>query len=267
MLLGLALVFGSAFFLVKLALGSYGPLTVALTRVALGCLILGTVAVWRGGALPRGPRIWLALLVMGALNNAIPFALISWGQTHIESGLAAILNAMTPIFTVLAAHAAGQERLSLRRLAGVALGFLGVAVLIGPASLRHLDLTNLAEIAVLLAAVSYAAASIWGRRLRELPVEVAAAGMLGSSTLLLLPGALLLEHPWRISPTPLASPLWRRWGALAPRWPICSISGCCARVGATNLPLVTFLLPIVALILGAVFLGEHIETAICWGSP
>jgi len=144
MLLGLALVFGSAFFLVKLALGSYGPLTVALTRVALGCLILGTVAVWRGGALPRGPRIWLALLVMGALNNAIPFALISWGQTHIESGLAAILNAMTPIFTVLAAHAAGQERLSLRRLAGVALGFLGVAVLIGPASLRQ-AMNNLAE--------------------------------------------------------------------------------------------------------------------------
>ena len=142
MLVGLALVFGSAFFLVKLALGSYGPLTVALIRVVLGCLILTAVAVWRGRALPRGLRIWLTLLVMGALNNAIPFALICWGQTHIESGLTAILNAMTPIFTVLAAHAAGQERLTLRRLAGVALGFLGVAVLIGPESLRHLDPTN-----------------------------------------------------------------------------------------------------------------------------
>jgi drug/metabolite transporter (DMT)-like permease len=258
-LLGLALVFGSAFFLIKLALGSYGPLTVALIRVALGCSILAAVAIGRGRALPRGPRIWLTLLVMGALNNAIPFALISWGQTHIESGLAAILNAMTPIFTVLAAHAAGQERLSLRRLAGVALGFLGVAVLIGPASLRHLDLTNLAEIAVLLAAVSYAAAGIWGRRLRELPIEVAAAGMLGGSTLLLLPGALLLEHPWRISPTPASLAALAVLGALSTAVAYLLYFRLLRRVGPTNLALVTFLLPIVALALGAVFLGEHIE--------
>jgi drug/metabolite transporter (DMT)-like permease len=260
MLFGLALVFGSAFFLVKLALGSYGPLTVALIRVALGCLILGAVAVWRGRALPRGRRIWLSLLVMGALNNAIPFALICWGQTHIESGLTAILNAMTPIFTVLAAHAAGQERLTLRRLAGVGLGFLGVAVLIGPESLRHLDLTNMAEIAVLLAAVSYAAAGIWGRRLRELPIEVAAAGMLGGSTLLLLPLALLLEHPWHISPTTARLPALAALGALSKAVAYLLYFRLLRRVGPTNLLLVTFLLPIVALGLGAVFLGERIAT-------
>ena len=260
MLFGLALVFGSAFFLVKLALGSYGPLTVALIRVALGCLILGAVAVWRGRALPRGGRIWLSLLVMGALNNAIPFTLICWGQTHIESGLTAILNAMTPIFTVLAAHAAGQERLTLRRLAGVGLGFLGVAVLIGPESLRHLDLTNMAEIAVLLAAVSYAAAGIWGRRLRELPIEVAAAGMLGGSTLLLLPLALLLEHPWHISPTPASLAALAALGALSTAVAYLLYFRLLRRVGPTNLLLVTFLLPIVALGLGAVFLGERIAT-------
>ncbi len=196
---------------------------------------------------------------MGALNNAIPFALICWGQTHIESGLAAILNAMTPIFTVLAAHAAGQERLTLRRLAGVALGFLGVAVLIGPASLGHLDPTNMAEIAVLLAAVSYAAAGIWGRRLRELPIEVAAAGMLGGSTLLLLPLALLLEHPWRISPTPASLAALAALGALSTAVAYLLYFRLLRRVGPTNLLLVTFLLPIVALALGAVFLGEHIE--------
>jgi drug/metabolite transporter (DMT)-like permease len=196
---------------------------------------------------------------MGALNNAIPFSLICWGQTHIESGLAAILNAMTPIFTVLAAHAAGQERLTLRRVAGVALGFLGVAVLIGPASLGHLDPTNLAEIAVLLAAVSYAAASIWGRRLRELPIEVAAAGMLGGSTLLLLPLALLLEHPWRITPTPASLAALAALGALSTALAYLLYFRLLRRVGPTNLALVTFLLPIVALALGAVFLGEHVE--------
>ena len=259
MLVGLALVFGSAFFLVKLALGSYGPLTVALIRVMLGCLILAAAAIWRGRALPRGLRIWLTLLVMGALNNAIPFALICWGQTHIESGLTAILNAMTPIFTVLAAHAAGQERLTLRRLAGVGLGFLGVAVLIGPESLRHLDPTNLAEIAVLLAAVSYAFAGIWGRRLRELPIDAAAAGMLGGSTLLLLPLALMLEHPWRISPTPASLAALAALGALSTAVAYLLYFRLLRRVGPTNLLLVTFLLPIVALALGAVFLGEHIE--------
>jgi drug/metabolite transporter (DMT)-like permease len=259
MLFGLALVFGSAFFLVKLALGSYGPLTVALLRVALGGLILAAVAVWRGRALPRGKRVWLTLLVMGALNNAIPFGLICWGQTHIESGLTAILNAMTPIFTVLAAHAAGQERLTLRRLVGVGLGFLGVAVLIGPDSLSHLDPTNLAEIAVLLAAVSYAAAGIWGRRLRELPIEVAAGGMLGGSTLLLLPLALLLEHPWRISPTPMSLAALAALGALSTAVAYLLYFRLLRRVGPTNLLLVTFLLPIVALALGAVFLGERIE--------
>ena len=259
MLFGLALVFGSAFFLVKLALGSYGPLTVALIRVAIGCLILGAVAICRGRSLPRGRRVWLSLLVMGALNNAIPFALICWGQTHIESGLTAILNAMTPIFTVLAAHAAGQERLTLRRLAGVGLGFLGVAVLIGPESLRHLDPTDMAEIAVLLAAVSYAAAGIWGRRLRELPIEVAAGGMLAGSSLLLLPLALLLEHPWRIAPTAASLAALTALGALSTAVAYLLYFRLLRRVGPTNLLLVTFLLPIVALALGAVFLGEHIE--------
>ena len=90
MLLGLALVFGSGFSLVKLVLASYGPLTVALLRVSLGAVILGAVTALRGRTLPRGRRIWLSLLVMGALNNAIPFGLICWSQTHIDSGLAAI---------------------------------------------------------------------------------------------------------------------------------------------------------------------------------
>src|SRR6516165_3129411 len=169
MLLGLALVFGSSFFFVKLALASYGPLTVALLRVSLGAAILATVAAIRRRAWPQGLRIWLSLLVMGALNNAIPFGLISWGQTHIESGLAAIFNATTPIFTVLAAHAAGQERLTPRRLAGVALGFLGVAVLIGPEGASHLDPANLAELAVLLAAISYAAPASGGGACASFP--------------------------------------------------------------------------------------------------
>jgi drug/metabolite transporter (DMT)-like permease len=259
MLLALALVFGSAFFFQKLALGSLGPLTVACGRVGLGAAILGGVAAWRNRALPRAGRTWLTLLVMGALNNAIPFGLICWGQTHIESGLAAILNATTPIFTVLAAHAAGQERLTLRRFAGVGFGFIGVAVLIGPESLGHLDPTNLAEIAVLLAAASYAGAGIWGRRLRELPVEVAASGMLAGAFLLLLPLVLALERPWHFAPT---LPSLAAVAALAVFSTVVAYLlyfTLLRRVGPTNLLLVTFLLPVVALALGAAFLGERVE--------
>ena len=257
MLLGLALVFGSGFSLVKLALASYGPLTVALLRVSLGAVILAAVAALRGRAWPQGARIWLSLLVMGALNNAIPFGLICWGQTHIESGLAAIFNATTPIFTVLAAHAAGQERLTPRRLAGVALGFLGVAVLIGPEGASHLDPANLA---VLLAAISYAGAGIWGRRLRELPIEVAAGGMLTGAALLLLPAALILERPWRVLPSTASLGAIAALGALSTPVAYLLYFRLLRRVGPTNLLLVTFLLPIVALALGTIFLHERIES-------
>ena len=260
MLLGLALVFGSGFLFVKLALASFGPLTVALLRVSQGAVILGAVATICGRAWPRSLRIWLSLLVMGALNNAIPFGLISWGQTRIDSGLAAIFNATTPIFTVLAAHAARQEGLTPRRLAGVALGFFGVAVLIGPESLSHLDAANLAEFAVLLAAISYAGAGIWGRRLRELPIEVAAGGMLAGAALLLLPAALILEQPWRVMPSTASLGAIAALGALGTPVAYLLYFRLLRRVGPTNLLLVTFLLPIVALALGTIFLHERIES-------
>jgi drug/metabolite transporter (DMT)-like permease len=259
LLAGLALVFGSAFFLQKLALASYGPLSAALGRVALGALMLCCLAALRGRRLPGRPGIYLCLLVMGALNNAIPFSLICWGQTHIDSGLAAVLNATTPIFTVLAAHAAGQERLTPRRVAGVGLGFLGVAVLIGPASLTRLDPANLGAIAVLAAAASYAAAGIWGRRLSELPIEVAAGGMLTGSTLLLLPLALVLEHPWRVAPTTESLAAIAALGCLSTAVAYLIYFRVLRRAGPTNLLLVTFLLPVVALALGSTFLGERLE--------
>src|SRR5262249_5844669 len=148
MLLGLALAFGSAFFFVKIALTSLGPLTVAAGRVTFAALLLALYAGLSGGRAPRR-RPWPALLVLGALNSALPFGLICWSQTRIDSGLAAILNATTPIFSVLLAHALGDEQLTLRRAAGVALGFAGVAVMIGPAALGRFDPTNLAALAVL----------------------------------------------------------------------------------------------------------------------
>lgn len=258
MLLGLALVFGSAFFFGDLGLKSFGPLTVAAGRVSSAAIILTAVALLRHRRFPAKLKIWVALLVMGAINNAIPFSLIFWGQTRIDSGLAAILNAMTPIFTVVLAHLVGDERLTLRRFAGVLFGFGGVAVLIGPGALSHLDPTNVAEIAVLLAAVCYALAGLWGRQFRGLPVEVAAGGMLIGSSFIMLPLAAVFEHPWTVSPSAISLAGIAALGLLSTAIAYLLYFKLLARVGATNLLLVTFLLPIVALILGALFLGERV---------
>jgi drug/metabolite transporter (DMT)-like permease len=259
MLLGLALVFGSAFFFGDLGLESFGPLSVAAGRVGSAAIILTIVALLRGRRFPADPKTWAALLVMGAINNAIPFSLIFWGQTHIDSGLVAILNAMTPIFTVLLAHLVGDERLTGRRLAGVLLGFAGVAVLIGPSALSHLDPTNIAELAILGAALCYAFAGLWGRQFRGLPVEVAAGGMLIGSSALLLPVAAIVEHPWTVQPSPISLAGIAALGLLSTAVAYLLYFKLLARVGATNLLLVTFLLPIVALILGALFLAEHVQ--------
>jgi drug/metabolite transporter (DMT)-like permease len=237
LLLALALLWGGSFFFAELALMELRPLTVVLGRVGFAALALWAVLALSGRRLPASPRLWCAFLVMGALNNAIPFSLIVWAQVELDSGLAAILNATTPLFTVLLAHlVTAEERLTWNRVAGVLLGLGGVAVLIGPTALTGLGLAGLSQIAVLAAALSYACAGLYGRRFRGLPPSSAAAGMLTASTVLLLPLALLC--------TALAYLLYFRILASA---------------GATNLLLVTFLIPPGALLLGAMFLGERPE--------
>ncbi|HYV89178.1 MAG TPA: EamA family transporter [Candidatus Polarisedimenticolia bacterium] len=259
MLLGLTLVFGSSYFFGDLGLKSFGPLTVAAGRVSTAAIVLTTVALLRGRRFPAEPKTWMALLVMGAINNAIPFSLIFWGQTRIDSGLASILNAATPIFTVVLAHLVGDERLTPRRGAGVVFGFAGVAVLIGPGSLSHLDPTNIGEIAVLGAALCYALSGLWGRRFRGLPVEIAAGGMLICSSAIMLPLAMITEHPWTVTPSAISLAGIAALGLLSTSIAYLLYFKLLARVGATNLLLVTFLLPIVALFLGAMFLGEHVQ--------
>ena len=147
---------------------------------------------------------------MGLLNNALPFSLIFWGQTHIASGLAAILNATTPLFTVLVAHfATADEKLSPARLAGVAAGFAGVVVTLGPDLPRELGAAVVAQLACLAAAVSYAFAGIYGRRFCGEPALRVAAGQLVASSALLAPIAVVLDRPWQLAPPSAAA-----WAAL-----------------------------------------------------
>jgi len=258
----LAVLWGGTFFLNEIAVAGLGPLTIVLGRVAIGALALTALLPVIGARLPRAPGAWVAFLVMGALNNAVPFSLIVWGQTHIDSGLAAILNATTPMFTVILAHfMTRDERLTIGRAVGVALGVAGVALLVGGDALATWSWRNLGQMAVLAAAVSYACAGLYGRRFDGLSPVVAAAGMLWGSTVLMAPVALVGEAPWRLD---VAGVTWLAVGGLALAGTAAAYVvyfSLLARAGATNLLLVTFLMPVIALGLGILILGETVPGA------
>ncbi len=262
LLVALSVLWGGSFFFSEVALAELGPLTVVLGRVGFAALALIGLTYLTGHRLPSAPGLWGALLVMGALNNLIPFSLIVWGQVTIDSGLAAILNATTPLFAVVLAHVLTRdERMTRGRAAGVLLGLAGVAVLVGPAALGRFGAAGLAQLAVLGAAFSYACAGIYGRRFKELPPLVAATGMVTCSAVLTLPLALVVERPWEASPGALTWAAVLGLALLSTALAYVIYFRILASAGATNLLLVTFLIPVSALALGVAVLGERPDTS------
>ena len=165
LLLALATVWGGSFFFAEVALREVPPLTIALHRVFWAVPALYFVVWWQGIEIPKSIKVWLCYLVMGALNNAIPFSLIFWGQTSIGSGLASILNGTTAVFgAVVAGVLLSDEPLTPRKIVGALFGVLGVAVIMGIDALTHFSLQNLGQLAIIGAALSYAFAGVWGKR-------------------------------------------------------------------------------------------------------
>jgi drug/metabolite transporter (DMT)-like permease len=195
---------------------------------------------------------------MGLLNNLLPFSLIVWGQTQIDAGLAAILNATTPLFSVLIAHWFTQdERITGGRLAGIVLGLGGVVLLVGPEALRGLSGSVLGQLAVVGASLSYAIAGVYGRRHERFSPLQFSAGMLSATALLSLPLALLLEQPLSAAPSMPAVGAVVGLALLSSAVAYLLYFRILARAGVTNVLLVTMLIPVSALILGAIFLGER----------
>lgn len=258
LLVTLSVLWGGSFFFTEVALDALPPFTVVLARVGLAAIALNLLVRAAGLRLPGSPGAWGAFLIMGGLNNLIPFSLIVWGQTQIASGLAAILNATTPLFTVLLAHRLTRdERLSPGRLAGVLLGLAGVVVLIGPGALAGLDAMLAAQLACLGAALSYAFAGIFGRRFHGQPALVTATGQVSVSAVLILPLALLAERPWTLAlPGPEIGAALAGLALLSTALAYVIYFRILAMAGATNLLLVTFLIPVSALVLGVSVLGE-----------
>ncbi len=257
----LSVIWGGTFFSVAIALREIGPVTVVLHRVGWAAVLLWLVVAARGLKMPRGARLWGAFLVMGCLNNVIPFTLMSWGQIQIGTGVTAIFNAMTAVFAVLvAAMFLRDEPLSARKLCGVVLGFLGVVVVKGIDKLGALDGQALGTYAVLAGALSYAFAGVWARRtMAGQPPEVAAAGMLTASTLVMVPLVLATEG---VPTLALSAPTWGAIGyysAVATAVAYLLYYRVLAMAGAGNLLLCTLIIPPVAILLGVAFLDEVLE--------
>jgi drug/metabolite transporter (DMT)-like permease len=256
----LALIWGGAFFFIGVAVRHVPPLTYVLLRLSIGAAGLWTYLAVRGERISLPRQVWGSILLLALLNNALPFALFGWSQTHIASGLASILNATTPIWGVLVAHFLTQdERMTPRKVAGVLLGFGGVAVMIGPSLLSSLGTSALAQLACVTASLSYALAAVWARRFRRLGISPfsVTTGQLTAGALVMLPVAMIVDRPWTHAMPPLSA--WAAIGALAL---LCTALGYVLyfrlidHAGATNALLVTLLVPPVAILLGALFLSE-----------
>ena len=260
LLLILSLLWGGSFFFAEIALRSFAPFTIVLGRVALASIALFVLIKARGGAIPTSIAIWGAFAGMGLLNNIIPFSLLFYGQTQIGAGLASILNATTPVFTVLVANVlTDDERMTPGKLAGAALGFVGVAVLIGTDALTGLSLSALAMAGCLGAALAYAFAAIYGRRFKRMgldPINVA-FGQVTASAVMIAPVALLIDAPF-MAPRADALAALVALGLFSTALAYVLYFRILAASGATNLTLVTFLIPASGVFLGVVFLNERL---------
>ncbi len=260
MLLALSGVWGASYFFGKVAVEDIGPLTVVLGRVALAAAILYLVIRLRGIAIPTSRADWQGFFVMGLLNSAIPYSLIFWGETRIDSGLAAILTATVPIFTVIVAHFwTVDERMNPAKAAGIGLGMAGVVVIMGSDLGAIGSGSGLAKLAIIGATISYAFSGIYGRRLKGKTPLVLAWGQMCAATVFLLPLVLFVDRPW-------SSATWTTDAVLS----VIALATLCtalaymiffrllATVGATNTSLVTFLIPVSSLVLGTLFLDEEL---------
>src|SRR3982751_6327921 len=256
----LALIWGGAFFFIGVAVRHVPPLTYVWLRLTIAAAAMWLFLRFKGQSVDLPRQVWASIIVLAVLNNALPFALFGWGQTHIASGLASILNATTPIWGVVVAHfLTHDERMSPRKIAGVLLGFGGVATMIGPSLLSSLGTNALAQLACVTASLSYALAAVWARRFRGQGVSPLSVttGQLTAGAVMMLPLSMLVDQPWTHPFPPLTA-----WGAIVSLALLCTAFGyvlyfrLIATSGATNALLVTLLVPPVAILLGASFLGE-----------
>ncbi len=255
----LSVLWGGAFFFIGVAVVELPPLTVVLARVGIAAALLLALSLILGHSLPRGFAAWTPFLVMGLLNNVLPFSFLNAGQTIVGVGLTAIMNAMTPLFTALVMASFREERLTAHRVVGVLLGVVGV-VLISRPDAAVTDARLLGIGLCLSGALSYGFAALWGRRhLQNVPPLRSATCQLLSSTLVMIAVVAIVDRPWTL-PAP-STETWLALGGLALFGTAIAyvvFFEILSRAGASNVMLVTLLIPVTALPLGNLILAEPI---------
>jgi len=261
-LITVALIWGSSFLFIKLAVGQGGvgtmpPMTLALTRIALAAALLLILARLRGYSFPKDAALWRRLFFLGVVGNAIPFFLIGWGEHYVESGLAGILMATIPLGVSIMAHfGTHDEKLTLRKILGLSLGFCGVIVLVGVDALRGLGGAVFGQALVFCGAFCYMLYGIRARRLPPMPPEVAVGLMLALASIAMLPVCLVLDRPWTLQPSPLAWIAAAWLGIVATALANVIFYVAIRRVGAGVASFNNYIVPLAAVFYGAVFLGE-----------
>lgn len=259
LLLLLSLLWGSSFFFYKVLVAALPPITVVLGRLGLAAIAMHLWLAAQGKSMPMTAKHWRRFLLLGLLNCSLPFVLIAWAELYISSGLASILSATTPIFMAAVAHwGTDDEKLSAGKVIGIALGIAGVIVLVGPSALRG-EGAIWAQLAVIGSSLSYGLGGVYSRRFRDMPPLHAATGQMTGATVLLIPFSLLIDHPWSLAMPALD--VWAAWLAIAlvnTALAYVLYFRMVANVGVTYISLVTLLIPPIALLLGAVFLGEQV---------
>lgn len=254
----LGVIWGASFLSIRIALDTIPFVTSVFHRVFWASLALWTLIALQRQPLPRDPRIWGAFLVMGLLNNALPFSLMAWGQLHVETGLTSILNASTAVFGVLlAAVFFRDERLTKPRMLGVALGFTGVSITIGLNQFDSFSPANLGQLAILAGALSYAFAAIWARaHLGDLAPPVAAAGMLTASTVIMIPITLVVDGVPSLNLPAETLMAMAYYALVATAGAYLLYYRVLQQGGSGNVLLVTLIIPPVAILLGALVRDE-----------
>lgn len=261
----LGAIWGASYLFIKVAVGVFPPATLVLGRVLIAGVLSWLILKAQRSGLPRDRRDWVSFAGTGLLNGALPYTLITWGEQYVDSGLAAILIASSPIFTVIFAQFfLHDERLTVAKVVGILLGFLGVAALVGPDALAGARNSLLGDLAIIAAAISYGAAFIWTRlRMRAVAPMQATTGQLLMATLYILPIALIVDKPWQLTLAPTTQTL----AAVASLLTLAVVGTSLAyllyywlvkQVGATQTSLVTYISPLISVMWGALLLGERL---------
>jgi drug/metabolite transporter (DMT)-like permease len=260
LLIALSILWGGTFVFAKEALPYVPPLTLTLSRVVIASVVLVPIVFALGLRLPKTQAQWRDFAGMAILNNIIPFGLIFWGQTMIGSGLTSVMNATTPLMALLVARVLAGEALAANKVAGVALGIGGVAVLVGPSALAGDKASALGMLLVVAGTLSYGLSALWGRRFKDVPPIVSAASQLVCSSLMMIPLAGFADQFWKLPMPPLPAVVAVvALGVLSTALAYILFFKIMAEAGSNNAMLVTLLIPISAISLGALRFGETLS--------